>query len=179
MKPREHRLKNGKVLNIREVVVRDAAAVLEYVHAVSAESPYLTFGPDEFEFTEAEERAFIADSQAAQNRLFILGSVGSSIVGLLNFSGGRRPRIRHCGEFGISVRKAWWGQGVGSLMLDALIAWARETGLVTKINLRVRTDNERAISLYGRKGFVREGTVSRDMQIAGTYFDNYMMGLRL
>jgi RimJ/RimL family protein N-acetyltransferase len=179
MQGSEHRLKDGRVLVIREVRVEDAPAVLDHVHVVSAESAFLTFGADEFEFTEAEERAFIADSHKADNRLFILGAIDGSVVALLSFGGGRRRRIRHAGEFGLSVRRACWGLGIGALMLDALIAWARGTKIVTKINLRVRTDNHRAIALYERKGFVSEGTISREMLIDGEYFDNHVMGLPL
>ncbi|MFP4345076.1 MAG: GNAT family N-acetyltransferase [Anaerolineales bacterium] len=64
-------------------------------------------------------------------------------------------------------------------MLDALLAWARATGVVTKINLRVQTDNRRAIALYERKGFVIGGTIRREIRIDGEYFDHHWMGLAL
>jgi RimJ/RimL family protein N-acetyltransferase len=179
MDARTHTLKNGQALLIREVLVKDAPAVVDYVRMVGSESPFLTFGPGEFEFTEAEERTFIGESHAEPNRLFILGSIDRSIVSLLNFSGGRRSRLRHAGEFGLTVRRPYWGLGIGSLMVDTLIAWARSTHIVTKINLRVRADNGRAIALYERKGFAREGTITREMLIDGVYFDNHVMGLEL
>jgi RimJ/RimL family protein N-acetyltransferase len=64
-------------------------------------------------------------------------------------------------------------------MVDALVDWARATGFVTKINLRVRTDNPRAIALYKRKGFVIEGTISREMFLDGKYYSHHWMGLEL
>ena len=64
-------------------------------------------------------------------------------------------------------------------MLDVLIDWARKSGSVKKINLRVRTDNTRAIQLYERKGFVHEGTISREVVLDDTYFDRHWMGLEL
>ena len=79
----------------------------------------------------------------------------------------------------MSVRKRYWGHGIGSLMLDTLIDWARGTGIVKKINLRVRTDNQRAISLYARKGFANEGTIRKEMLLDGRYFDHHWMGLEL
>ncbi len=97
----------------------------------------------------------------------------------LTFTAGERPRVRHRGEFGISVRKEYWGLGIASLMLDRLLDWARRSGIVTKINLRVRVDNLRAIRLYERKGFVREGTISREAVVDGEYFSDYHMGLEL
>ena len=64
-------------------------------------------------------------------------------------------------------------------MLDTLINWARKNEVVKKINLRVRTDNQRAILLYERKGFVIEGTISKEILLDGKYFDQHWMGLEL
>jgi RimJ/RimL family protein N-acetyltransferase len=179
MKPRKHELKNGRVLLIREVAVEDARALLDYVEHISGESDFLSFGPGEFELTEPEEQEFIRKCLASDNQLYILGSIEDTIVATLHFSGGRRPRVRHSGEFGISVRKQYWELGIGSLMLDTLIAWAQDTQIVKKINLRVRTDNQRAIRLYERKGFVIEGTSRKEILLDGSYFDHHWMGLEL
>ena len=179
MEQRSFHLKNGRVLLIREAAADDARAVLDYVEAVSGESDFLSFGPGEFELTEAEEADFLRRCRDSENQVFILGLIAGEIVGSLVFSAGRRPRVRHSGEFGMSVRKRFWGLGIGSLMLDTLIDWARGTQIVKKINLRVRTDNERAIGLYERKGFVREGTLRKQVFLDGTYFDHHWMGLEL
>jgi RimJ/RimL family protein N-acetyltransferase len=77
------------------------------------------------------------------------------------------------------VRKAFWRRGIGSLMLDALLAWAQAGGVITKINLQVRIDHEHAIALYARKGFVVEGTITRSVRIRNEYFDQYWMGRQL
>jgi RimJ/RimL family protein N-acetyltransferase len=179
MEPREYQLRNGRALLIREVVVEDARALVDYAESISAESDFLSFGPGEFELTESEEQEFIRKCLASDNQLFILGSIDDTIVAALNLSGGRRPRVRHSGELSMSVRKQYWGLGIGSFMLDTLIDWARGTQIVKKINLRVRTDNQRAIVLYERKGFVREGTIHKEILLEGRYYDHHWMGLEL
>ncbi len=179
MEARSHELKNGCVLLIREAMPEDVRAVLDYVEAVSGESDFLTFGPGEFELTEAQEKDFLGRCHEADNQLYIVGLIGDQIVSTLNFSAGRRPRVRHSGEFGLSVRKSCWGLGVGAFMLDALIDWAKATQVVKKINLHTRTDNQRAIALYLRKGFMIEGMVSRGIFLHGEYFNHYLMGLEL
>jgi RimJ/RimL family protein N-acetyltransferase len=77
------------------------------------------------------------------------------------------------------VRKAHWGKGIGSLMIDTLLDWTRETRIATKVNLRVRTDNRRAIGLDLQKGFGLEGTLRQAIDINGTYYDHHYMGLDL
>lgn len=179
MNTTQHSLRDGTTLLIRRAGVADAAALLDYLEAVSRESDFLSFGPGEFGLSLAEEEAFLQKVATSRNELYIVGSLNGSIVSSLTFSAGERPRDRHRGEFGISVRKEYWGLGIASLMLDRLLDWARSTQTISKINLRVRVDNERAIRLYERKGFVREGMISREAFIRGEYFSDYHMGLEL
>ncbi|MBN1260672.1 MAG: GNAT family N-acetyltransferase [Anaerolineae bacterium] len=172
-------LKGGRQLIVREAAPEDARALLAYIETVSGESNFLTFGPGEFELDETQEANVLQRFRETPNQIYLIGKIGVDIVSSLSFSGGKRARTRHCGAVGLSVRQAYWGLGVGSAMLDALIAWAQNTGLVTKIDLQVRTDNHRAIALYLRKGFSVEGTLRKTIALGGRYFDTYYMGLDL
>lgn len=173
------RLKNGLNLVIRVAQAEDARALLDYIEIVSGESNFLTFGPGEFDLTEAQEAEHLCGSLAAQNQVYFLGILNGEIISGLNFNGGRRPRTRHSGEFGLTVRKDYWGLSVGGLMLDALIAWAKAGQLIKKINLRVNSDNLRAIKLYESRGFVKEGVISREIYLSGCFYSANCMGLEL
>ncbi len=172
-------LRDRRMLLVGDAQVEDARAILEYVEEISGESDFLSFGPGEFGLSESEERDVLRKYQELENHLFILGLIEDRIITSLSFSAGHRPRNRHSGEFGMSVRQEYWGLGIGSFMLDALIEWARNRGIVRKINLRVRTDNQRAIQLYERKGFVNEGTIHKEIRLGDSYFDHHLMGLEL
>ena len=100
-------------------------------------------------------------------------------MGGLGFTGGDRKRTRHCGELGIAVVKKYWGLGLGAALMECVIAWAKSSGVVRKIALHSRVDNERALSLYERFGFVREGVVSRLFEMAGEFHDAYLLGLEI
>ena len=176
---REHLLKNGSALLIRKAVVEEAPQLLQYMEAISQESDNLSFGPGEFGYSLAQEEETLLNMGKGDNTLFIVGVIDNNIVSVVTFSGGHRPRIRHRGEFGLSVRKDYWNLGIGGLMLDALIDWAKGSGVITKINLRVRCDNRPAIRLYETKGFLKEGTMRKDGLIRGEYFDYDFMGLEL
>ncbi|HVV14237.1 ribosomal protein S18-alanine N-acetyltransferase [Amycolatopsis sp.] len=71
----------------------------------------------------------------------------------------------------IGVDPEYQGQGLGTGLLRALLARADE--LNAPVFLEVRTDNERAIGLYDRHGFVRIGVRKRYYQPSGA--DAYTM----
>ncbi len=176
LEPRTYPLKNGSPLVVREAETTDAKKLLDFINRVAGETDYLSFGAGEFELTEAEEADFLERCRAADNQVYLVALVENEFVGTLHFAAGRRPRVRHVGEFGMSVSKTYWGRGVGSLLLDTLLTWAEHSGVVTKINLRVRADNHRAVALYERKDFVIEGTLTKEMFINGRYYDLLAMG---
>ena len=87
-------------------------------------------------------------------------------------------RMRHRAEFGISLKKAYWGCGAASAMTERILAFARETG-VEQVNLEVRSDNKRAIALYEKFGFRRLCTFPGFFKINGELIDFDLMNLSL
>jgi RimJ/RimL family protein N-acetyltransferase len=179
VEPKTVQLKDGSAVKIREAEPSDAKQLLESIHKASGESDNLSFGAGEFDMTEADESEFLGKCQAADNQLYLVAVAGEQMIGSLHFASGRRPRTRHSGDFGISIIKDYWGLGLGAMLLNELIDWAKGTGFIKKIKLTVRIDNKRAIRLYQAKGFVLEGTLRNEMLIRGQYYDLYSMGLHL
>jgi RimJ/RimL family protein N-acetyltransferase len=169
-------LRDGREVLIRRAEPDDAGALLAYLGRVGGETINLTFGAEGPGLTEAEEREYLTRVAASDNSLAIVATVGDEIVGSLTFDGGRRTRLRHVGEFGISVAQAYAGQGIGKALIEYMLAWAERGGVVRKINLKVRVDNAPAIGLYERMGWVTEGRTTRDTLIEGGFNDCLMMG---
>lgn len=172
-------LKNGKEIIIRTAKPEDSEIVVEYVNSVAGESDFLTFGENEFMMTVEQEADFIKKTEESENALMLLAISGDDIVGMLNFMGSSKARLKHGGEFGITVRKNYWGQGIGKELVSTMIDWAHENPLIKKINLQVRSDNETAIELYRKMGFELEGKISRMFYIKGRFYDCLHMGLKI
>ncbi|MGE0448478.1 MAG: GNAT family N-acetyltransferase [Dehalococcoidia bacterium] len=175
--PSEHILRDGRTLTVRSVAPDEAPELIAYLNAISTESEFLGFSPGELTMTIEEERQFIERCGASPGAIAMAGFVDDSIVASLTFLVGFKSRTRHLGELGMSVRQAFWGLGVGTAMAGTFIEWAHQEPSVTKVNLRVRTDNQRALAIYRRYGFSVEGTLRRDICVDGRYFDHYAMGL--
>ncbi len=68
-------------------------------------------------------------------------------------------------------------RGLGTLLLNRLIAWAKEVPQLEKINLRVISNNPRAMGLYRKLGFLEEGRRIREIKYSdGSYADEILMG---
>ena len=87
--------------------------------------------------------------------------------------------MEHVGKFGITVRKPYWNLGIGNVLLECIVDWAKNTGVIRKIDLRVRTDNKSAIKLYKKYGFQQEGIIKRHFYIEDKFYDCLQMGLLL
>ncbi|MDK2866113.1 MAG: hypothetical protein PWP38_428 [Clostridiales bacterium] len=174
-----YRLKDGRELKIREVTVEDTAMLLTYINSVSGETDNLNFGAGEFGLTFDEERQYLDNIRRSENAIYLLGFIEEELVSALSFTCEQRERTKHTGEFGITVLKSHWGLGVGEAMLTTLIEWAKISGIIRKINLTVRSDNERAISLYKKSGFQYEGKRTRDLLVNGIFYDGILMGMEI
>lgn len=171
-------IKDEKI-TIRKADKSDAKALIEYLNVIGGESDFLTFGIGQFEQSVKQEESFIENALKKENALFIIAEINGKLVGNLNFSGGPRERVAHVGEFGVSVLKEYWGNGIGEELIKYLINWSKNSEIIRKINLRVRTDNIAGIHLYKKFGFLEEGLVTRDFLINGKFYDSLLMGLAI
>ena len=104
-------------------------------------------------------------------------TVNGEIIGTASLN--RKPRrMSHRGEFGISLKKAWWGCGAASALTEAVLAFAKENGF-EQLNLEVRSSNARAIHLYEKYGFRKLCTFPHFFKINGEYIDFDLMNLEL
>ena len=179
MQAKEVTLKNSQVATIRQARPEDAARLLEYVNRVAGETDFLAFGEGELDWPVEKERRFIEDYGAADNKVLLVAEVDHDVAGVAGFTGDDRRRLRHSGELGVMVSRRYWGLGLGSALMVSLIEWAKSSGVVRKLGLRVHVDNDRAQRLYERLGFAREGLVTRQFAVAGTFCDAYLMGLEI
>jgi ribosomal protein S18 acetylase RimI-like enzyme len=74
------------------------------------------------------------------------------------------------GTFGMAVKLEYWGQGIGSRLLQSMEAHARTTE-ISRIEAEVRASNDSGISLYQKNGFKIEGTREKAAFLNGIFED--------
>lgn len=173
------KLQNGLEINIAPATESDAAAIINYLNQIGGESDNLLFGLNGITMSVKEEEAFIANLQISPTSTMLLGKIDNLIVSVATLTASSRERIAHHGEIALSVMQAYWHLGIGTLMMQALIDFAKGTGVLEILSLGVRKENERALKLYQRLGFEPIGTFPRFFKIGGAYSDEILMNLTL
>jgi putative acetyltransferase len=106
----------------------------------------------------------------------LVACIDDQVVGHLNIhTSPDRPRRRHAGQIGMAVRDDFQGQGVGTALLQAALDLADSWLNLRRMELEVYTDNEPAVRMYQRAGFVIEGTLRQYTFRDGKYVDVYAM----
>ena len=176
---KEIKLKNNLSCTLRQPQEDDAQRILDYMNNATAETDFLSFGKGELTWTLEEEQKFIKEHLDDKNKIIIIAEVSGEIAGITSITGGKPPRVQHLGELGITILKKYWSLGMGNAFMEALIQWANKSGIIRHIFLKVRVDNKRAIKLYKKFGFVREGKICRQLLIDNKFYDAYLMGLEI
>lgn len=104
-----------------------------------------------------------------------VGAADGPIVGNLGLGQESRPRRRHVASIGMAVHDDWAGRGVGTALMEQAMALCDDWLQATRVELSVFTDNEAALALYDRFGFVVEGTQRGAVFRAGRYVDIHVM----
>ena len=150
-------LKNGKGALIRNGDAPDGPAVFEVFNLTHAESDYLLSYPDENSYDPEQEGRFLAEKTTSPNEIELVAIVDGVVAGTAGIEAvGKKDKVKHRAEFGISVLKAYWGLGLGRALAMACIQCAREAGYA-QLELNVVAENDRALALYRSLGFVEFG----------------------
>lgn len=162
-----------KLFVIKRAQPEDAVALLEYLKCVGSETDNLSFGSEGVPLDVKAETQYLAAQVESKDNVQFLAWADGQIIGTASLN--RKPRrMRHRGEFGISLRKEYWGCGAASALMETILTFAEENGF-EQINLEVRSDNLRAIRLYEKFGFRKLCTFPAFFKLNGKYIDFDLM----
>ena len=135
-------LKNGNTCVLRSVEPEDAGRMISYMKIMLGETPYLLRTPEEFDYSVEGEAEVLRRRRDDPRALMILAEIDGEIIATSDvMSMGVKSRTLHRATLGMSVRQDYWRQGIGSAMMERLIAFAKQTGY-EQIELTVEVDAE-------------------------------------
>ena len=150
-------LKNHKEAILRNGIKEDGVQVFEVFNKTHEETDLLLSYPDENSFNPEQEGDFLQSKTDSDNEIEIIALLDNKVVGVAGIEAvGKKDKVKHRSEFGISVLKEYWGLGLGKALTNACIECAKEAGY-EQLELNVVSENKRAIALYEKLGFMEFG----------------------
>jgi putative acetyltransferase len=124
-------------------------------------------------FASADEtRRWI--EKTPEGNVAIVAVLEGRLVGAADIARGKGRRD-HVGGIALVVHDDFHGRGIGAALLGALVDTADNWLNLRRLDLAVYVDNEPAIRLYKRFGFVVEGTRRAAAFRDGAFVDDYIM----
>ena len=164
---------------MNETCVRIEPMMLDHVEGyrraldvVARERKYLTM----LEAQPESDTLHFVKSNLENGNPMMVALAGDKVIGWCDIRREFFPSRAHRGTLGMGLLPEWRGRGVGRRLLEATLVQARRSGF-KRIELDVHADNPRAIALYEKAGFVREGIVRDASLIDSVFRDAILMAI--
>ena len=178
--PEAFSLRTGTQITLRSCAPHDAHHFERFVRQATHETDNALFHFDA-EMSLARVAASWRRASKTQFESYLGAFTGSPsaperMVGQLSFlvPEPEHPWIKHIGKFGMLILREYWGQGLGTRLLEILDDQT-QAARVTRIEASVRTQNTRALALYEHFGFQIEGTRRQAALINGKFEDEHLI----
>lgn len=172
-------LKNNIEVTVRRATKDDAQKMIDFYNVVGGETDFLSFGANEFKRDLQEYEEYITATSNEPSSIMLLALIDSEIISIATINSSQKERTKHVGTLGIVISKKYTGLGLGRLLMNDLIEWAKQNGVTKKISLVTNETNTVAIELYKKLGFEVEGLLKKDNFINGNFNNTIIMGLLL
>ncbi|NYB75363.1 GNAT family N-acetyltransferase [Sedimentibacter hydroxybenzoicus DSM 7310] len=169
-------LKNGASCILRSPLIEDAESMIDYLKTTSAETEFMVRYSEEVTMTIEEEGSILKRMIDSENSIMIAAFVENELAGNASISCvGERIKLSHRATFGIAVKQKFWGMGIGDILLSEIIGKAKEIGF-EQVELTVVENNNKAINLYEKFGFVKCGVIHKAFKLKdGRYYGEIIM----
>ena len=134
------------------------------------EEDFMLYGKDERSLSTQRVRKQIIEWKQSGHSAIIIAILNGQHVGYLMVIGNEAKRAQHRAALVLGLLKEAQGKGIAKSLLEKAEDWAKQKG-ITRLELTVIEDNERARKLYEKAGFEAEGTRHRSLIIDGKEHD--------
>lgn len=150
-------LKDGRVCIFRNPGRGDAAAFARFSYQVRTETDFLLALPEEAEQDTEKVAQRLEATTDGQTQMMLCAFVDGKLIGFAIVGQvSNRRKACHRATFGVSILKEFWGLGIGTALMEHCIRYSKQAGFL-QLELDVVTDNESAVRLYRKHGFVEFG----------------------
>lgn len=116
-----------QVVTIEEAKASEASALITLIKEAADETDFIIGTEDIIAATIEELECFLEASQESLTDICLLLKVGDTLAGLLNIAGKAYRETSYVGDCFMLVLKSYRNHGLGQLLMETALDWARET----------------------------------------------------
>ncbi len=161
-------------IQIRDLEENDSDQFADLLVQLSRETVHTLMTEQESIIVGETQHARTQQLILASNHKVLLATEDQALVGFVGLTQGLFERNKHCAALMIGVLVDYWEQGIARQLMQQALLWA-EARSIARIEVDVMATNERAIKLYQRFDFKKEGTKQAALFIDNTYLDEILM----
>jgi RimJ/RimL family protein N-acetyltransferase len=175
---KEFRAADKKVI-IRLLKPTDAKDALSFINALIDEKAKIVWQKP---FTIKEERKWLKETIEKNNNgvsVHIAVEIDGKLIGTCGIEKQQGHALSHIGDIGITLAKEYRNVGIGKEAIKTLLEIGRDV-LKCKIStLDCYSNNEHAMHVYEKMGFIEYGRLPMGVNYYGDYVDKVLMYRKL
>lgn len=161
--------KKGTNITFRYPHSEDAEEMMHYINQFVEEDEFLLINEKQTLEQEQKWLESVIENMCEARQVLIFVEQEGKIVASAHVIA-NQYKSSHVGAFGISVAKEYRGQGIGELLMQEIMKQASEFLGIKVIELTCFANNEKALKLYKKLGFVEFGRLPKGMIYKGKEF---------
>ena len=164
--------------SIRRARQEEAPLLAAAERAIASVPGTLASRPEEIDDAAVRNKILDLDLDDRGRGIYLVAEQAGTVVGHAFLEPLSLAATSHVVRLTIAVHEGHQRQGVGRALMNELLSWAQSNPRVEKVELQVRSSNERAITLYRALGFDEEGRKTRRLKLGPSeYLDDVYMAL--
>ena len=160
-------------MHIRTIELKDTNNFLELNKKID-ESGFMLYEPGEKQITIEQQEKFIKGILADNHSTMLVAEVDEVLAGFIAAIGNNLKRTQHRAYIVIGLLEEFRGKSIGKSLFEHLFVWAKKAG-ITRLELTVIKENDRAFNLYRKMGFMLEGEKVQSLMINGEPSNEYYL----
>ena len=167
--------KSKKQVKIRLAKIDDAQTIINLKRGYIENTTTLPFVLEEYPNDIIKETKLIKEYNESENSLFLVAEFNGQLIGNIDLTGSKRTKMYHTGMIGMGIMENWRNQGLGKILIENALNWAKKNSKIEIVWLDVYSSNTLGVNLYKNMGFKVSGIIKGFFKDGNDYIDKVQM----
>ena len=178
-KAKTYKLKNEKSINIRTPLIGEALELINLKRSYIQNTTTIPMYLEEYPIDCEKEKKIISEYEERDNCLLLIAEYNGEFIGNIDLTGSERLKMYHTGMIGMGIKEQWRNLGLGKILINSVIEWAKKYSKIELVWLDVYSSNELGFNLYLNTGFIKSGIMKGFFKENNGYKDKIQMYQRI